>query len=251
MHLPFLPVPSEGFFSSIFSPSLDSEPRIQISKAQGPRLGNHSSLLGTLEALIREETANDCLWFMAARCLYGSLTAFGPGASDRAALCEGRWRQGGRHHWWLWPVSHRPTFPLGTGLGFPVDGQGQPVGDYGNACLGHTYRTACDPPAQVTTWPPGPNVPLSRKIILTAIAVILLSLCQQLQEAWPRHYLDTHSILGLLGTQTGMWGTYKRESLKIISVINNPTRYLFILSSIFMDGEIKVKKDTQLCQGHS
>lgn len=56
--------------------SVDSEPRIQISRAQGPRLGNHRRPLGTLEALIRKETANDSvsgLWQLP--CLYGPFTA--------------------------------------------------------------------------------------------------------------------------------------------------------------------------------
>lgn len=66
--LPFFPVPSEGVPSLIFSISVDSKPRVQISRAQGPRRGVHSRLLGALEALIRKETANDSvsgLWPLA------------------------------------------------------------------------------------------------------------------------------------------------------------------------------------------
>lgn len=118
---PSRPFPSPGRTSP--QPPLSPWPLTQEFKYLGHKDQTWKSqrLLGALEALIREETTNDSLWFMAACSLYGPFTALGPGGSDRAALCEGRWRQGGTHPW---QRLLGPTFPLGTGLGFPVLGVG-------------------------------------------------------------------------------------------------------------------------------
>lgn len=102
---------TRGASRSIVSVPVDSGPRLQTPRAQGPGWKSHG-LLGALEALIRKETANDsvCLWFMAAPLPLWPFYCAGPWLQTAPPFVrEGGAREGPAC--WLWPT--RPTFPRG------------------------------------------------------------------------------------------------------------------------------------------
>lgn len=113
---------ARGASWSIFP--VDSEPRLQTPRAQGPGWKSHG-LLGALEALIRKETANDSVSGLWPPCsLYGPFTVLGPGLQTEPPFVrEGGAREGPAC--WLWPTG--PTFPRGrpwTPRGWARSGDG-------------------------------------------------------------------------------------------------------------------------------
>ena len=185
----------------IFSISVDSEPRVQISRAQGPRRGIHSRLLGALEALIRKETANDSVSALWPLALLMALLLPQPQGFRR---CRSVWGK-------VAPRGSLPAFPQGTGTG-----TGPGLGFPGDAWRGP--RAALAGP-RVVTLPasPGPASWASRspeqESNTPGASIAPLSPRPPLWQALWAYSLDPHNILGLSGASTEQWQRNQKGQL--------------------------------------